>query len=497
MRLKGLWIGILLALPLQAQIIGTVASSSAWGGPLDSKIDGAGNIYVADWGGHAVYKIDLQGRSTLLAGRPGVAGTAGDGGPSTSALLSGPTGVAVDAAGNVYISDSNNDRIRKISTNGIITTVVGATGGFVDGPGTTARINNPLGMVMDNAGNLYFIDYNNFRIRKMAPNGAVSTFAGTGRKNSGGDGGQALTTDMVPSGIGIGPDGSIYVCDFGFRSDNGGSKVRRIAPNGIVSTVAGNGKIAEFGDGGPATAASLLSCDGVAADTAGNVYISEFRGERVRKVDVITGIITTFAGTGRAGLAGDAGPAEQALISGPTTMTTDPQGNLYITEYNNKRVRKVTMPNIPNFRAVDSGAASFAGQAGFASNMYMDITGVYLSPTTRTWTLADFSGGLAPTTLDGVSATVNGKAAFMRYVSPTAVGIITPDDTATGPVTLLLKTPAGPSNPGQITRAKVSPTLQPSAQLSFGGNKYVLAQTPDFRSFVGSPSIVGDFRSRP
>src|SRR5262249_60815681 len=128
---------------------------------------------------------------------------------------------------------------------------------------------------------------------------------------------------------------------------------------------------------------------------------------------------------------------------------------------------------------MDSGGPSFAGQIGFASNMYMDITGVLLSPTTRTWALADFNGGVAPTTLDGVSATVNGKAAFMRYVSPTGVGIITPDDTATGPVTLVLKTPAGPSNPGQGTRAKVSPTLQPSQQLLFG-KQYVLAQTPDF-----------------
>src|SRR5262245_42816364 len=229
MRLRGHGIGIGIclalalapALPLEAQTISTSASNSAWGGPLDAKIDGSGNIYVADWGGDAIYKVDLQGRMTVLAGTAGRGGYSGDGGPGTSALINAPTGIAVDPGGNVYFSDNNNQRIRKIATNGTITTVAGngrAGFGGDGGAGPAAMISNPLGMVIDAAGNLYFIDYNNFRIRKLAPNGTISTFAGTGRKNSGGDGGQALTTDMVPSGIGIGPDGSIYYCDYGFRT---------------------------------------------------------------------------------------------------------------------------------------------------------------------------------------------------------------------------------------------------------------------------------------
>ena len=500
MRFTGLFTGIaaasILALPMLAQTISTAASNSAWGGPLDAKLDGAGNLYVADWGGDAIYKVDLQGRMTVLAGTPGRGGYSGDGAQGTSALINAPTGIALDAAGNVYFADNNNARIRKIGTNGIVTTVAGnGRAGFAGdgGPGAGAMINNPLGMVSDAAGNIYFIDYSNYRIRKVAPNGTISTVAGTGRKNSGGEGGQALTTDMVPSAIAIASDGSLYYADYGFRTDNGGARVRRIAPNGIVSNIAGNGRAAEAGDGGPATAASLASADGVAVDTAGNVYVSEYGAARVRKIDVLTGIITTFAGTGRAGLGGDAGPAEQALIAGAVNMFSDPQGNLYFIEYLNKRVRKVTMPNIPQIRAVESGAAAFAGQAGFASNMYMDISGVYLSPTTRTWTLADFTGSTAPLSLDGVGVKVNNKAAFLRYVSPTGLGIILPDDTDTGPVTLVVQTPAGPSNPGQITRARVSPTLQPSTPLLFGARQYVLAQTPDFRQYVGSPSILGGF----
>src|SRR5438552_18832744 len=209
MPLRGHGIGILLALglaalPMQAQIISTVASSSAWGGPLDSKIDAAGNVYVADWAGDAVYKIDPQGRIATIAGTPGRGGFTGDGTAATGALVNGPAGVAVDPAGNVYFSDNNNARIRKIGTNGIITTVAGTgRAGFSgdNGPGVNAMINFPLSMVADSAGNIYFIDYNNFRIRKLAANGVISTVAGTGRKNSGGDGGQALATDMVPSAI--------------------------------------------------------------------------------------------------------------------------------------------------------------------------------------------------------------------------------------------------------------------------------------------------------
>jgi uncharacterized protein (TIGR03437 family) len=271
--------------------------------------------------------------------------------------------------------------------------------------------------------------------------------------------------------------------------------VRRIAPNGVVSTVAGNGKIAFAGDGLQATAASFVSVDGVAVDPSGNVFVAEYNGARVRKVDASTGIITTYAGTGVPGLAGDGGAANQALIWGPVGLQADAQGSLYICEYINKRVRKVSLPNIPAIPATNSGAAAFFGQSGFSSNMYMDITGTNLAQTTRTWTAGDFNGSVAPTSLDGVSVTVNGNPAFIRYVSPGQIGIITPDDSATGPVSIQIQGANGPSNVGSVTRARLSPTLQTNSQAAFGGNQYVLAQTPDFRYFVGSPSIIAGLPS--
>ncbi|HYL35056.1 MAG TPA: hypothetical protein VEV17_03990 [Bryobacteraceae bacterium] len=486
----GLFLGMALVLPSWSQVIGTVGGSNAWGGPLGVKLDPQGNIYVADWAGHAVYKIDSHANITTVAGKPGFGGNSGDGNQATSALLVGPAAAVVDKSGNVYIADYSDSRIRKVSPSGIITTLVGSHAGFADGPSGSALVNGPLDLALDSAGNLYVVDSFNYRIRKITPNGTVSTFAGTGRKNSGGDGGQALATDMIPTAIAFGPDGSLYYTDAGFRTDPVAPKVRRIAPNGVITTVAGNGKIAFAGDGQAATSASFVSVDGVAVDPSGNVFVAEYNGNRVRKVDASTGIITTYAGTGVPGLAGDGGAANQALLWGPVGLQADAQGSLYICEYINKRVRKVSLPNIPTIPAANSGVPSFSGQTGFSSNMYMDITGTNLAQTTRTWTAADFNGSLAPTSLDGVSVTVNGNPAFIRYVSPGQIGIIAPDDTATGPVTIQVQGPTGLSNVGSVTRAALSPTLQTNPQAAFGGNQYVLAQTPDFKYFAGSPSII-------
>src|SRR5579864_8986167 len=179
MRLKRnfvrLFIGMVLALPSWSQVISTVGSSSAWGGPLGVKLDAAGNIYVADYLGHSVYKIDSQANITTIAGKSTAAGNSGDGNAATSALLVGPSAAVVDAAGNMYIADLLDSRIRKVSPTGIITTLVGGGAGFVDGPSASARVNGPLDLALDKAGNLYVVDYFNYRIRKITPSGVVST----------------------------------------------------------------------------------------------------------------------------------------------------------------------------------------------------------------------------------------------------------------------------------------------------------------------------------
>jgi uncharacterized protein (TIGR03437 family) len=167
-------------------------------------------------------------------------------------------------------------------------------------------------------------------------------------------------------------------------------------------------------------------------------------------------------------------------------MITDSAGNLYFADSYNVRIRKIGAANIPNITGAD---AAFLGRADFSSNMYLDISGTNLSQTTRAWNITDFNGASAPVSIDGVSVSVNGEQAFIRYVSPTQVGIITPDDSATGTVSIQLQAPGGSSNVWTANRARVSPTLQPGP--AFGGVQYVLARTADYRLFVGSPNIIG------
>ena len=238
-----------LTLGLRAQIITTAAGSSAWGAPLDVALDAAGNLYVADYAGHAVYKIDRLANTTTIAGTTGKPGFSGDGGLATAALLSGPTSVAVDAAGNIYISESNNARIRKVGTNGIITTFAGTgIAGFLGdgGQASAARFNFILKMMLDGQGNLYLCDYSNYRIRKISTTGIVSTIAGTGTPGSTGDGGLAKVADISPSSLFAATDGTVYFSE-GFRTNPAAPKVRKITTDGILTTIAGTGARSDAG----------------------------------------------------------------------------------------------------------------------------------------------------------------------------------------------------------------------------------------------------------
>lgn len=482
---------VVAAMPAGAQTINTVAGSTAWGGPADVCLDAQGNKYVADWGKDQVYKVDRLAATTVIAGT-GKAGYSGDGGPGPSAQLYGPIAVAVDGSGNVYIAEYNGHRIRKVATNGVITTFAGTgRGGFTgdNGPATSATIYYPLDLLTDASGNVYFIDGGNNRIRKVATNGVITTIAGTGRRSSAGDGGPALAADMFPTAMAWGPEGSLYFTDSGFRNASTTPKVRKMLTSGTVAPVAGNGTRAYAGDGGPATAASFFTTDGVAVDAAGNVYIADFANDRIRKVGT-NGIITTFAGEGVGGLTGDGGDATKARINGPLGLAIDSDGGLLITDYYNLRVRKVSVPASPAINSSEAGQPSFLGKTGFSSNTYLEIYGTNLAQTTRVWAGSDFSGSNAPTSLDGVSVTVNGKAAFIYYVSPTQININTPDDTATGPVQIQVRNALGLSNSGTAIRGRVSPALQSISQFAIGGKNYVVAQTSDFRSFIGNPNML-------
>ena len=303
--------------------------------PTNVAVDGAGNLYIADASNHRIRRVDPSGSITTIAGT-GERGFAGDGGPATQAQLAFPTDVAVDGAGNLYIADAGNHRIRRVDPSGSITTIAG-TGerGFAGdgGPATQARLYHPSGVAVDRAGNLYIADSGNHRIRRVSQSGTITTIAGTGERGFGGDGGPAVEAQLYyPRGVAVGQMGDLYIADISNH------RIRRVGRSGTITTFAGTRARGFSGDGGPATQARLYHPSGVAVGQLGDLYIADISNHRIRKVDS-TGVITTIAGTGEFG---DGGPATQALLYYPVGVAVGQFGDdVYIADTSNHRIRRV------------------------------------------------------------------------------------------------------------------------------------------------------------
>ena len=306
--------------------------------PSGVAADGAGNFYIADRYNHRIRKVDSTGTITTIAGSGGD-GFGGDGGPAVEARIATVFGVAVDGAGNLYIADGGNERIRKVDSTGTITTVAGSGGdgfGGDGGPAVEAELRNPWGVAVDGAGNLYITDRGNDRIRKVDSTGTITTIAGTGERGFSGDGGPAVQAQLSePLGVAVDGAGNLYF------ADAGNSRIRKVDSTGTITTIAGSGGGGFSGDGGPAVQAQLNLPLGVAVDAAGSVYIADLWNNRVRKVDS-AGVITTIAGTGERGFSGDGGPAPAARLSLPLGVAVDGAGNLYFADSRNERIRKLT-----------------------------------------------------------------------------------------------------------------------------------------------------------
>jgi uncharacterized protein (TIGR03437 family) len=386
----------------------------------------------------------------------GTFGYSGDNGPATSAQLNQPWGVAVDAAGNVYIADTVNNRIRKVA-NGVISTVAGnGTLGYSgdDGPATSAQLSWPGGVAVDSAGNLYVADQNNFRIRKVS-NGVITTVAGNGMPGYSGDNGPATSAKLYgPVGVAVDSAGNLYI------ADQPNNRIRKVS-NGVITTVAGNGPDlygngGYSGDNGPATSARLNWPEGVAVDFAGNLFIADYRNNRIRKVSngVITtaiywdypqgvgvdaagnlfiadnygrisklsnGVITTVAGTGTQGFSGDNGPATGAQLSSPVGVAVEAAGNVYVADFGNNRIR-VLVP-FQFIAAVTNAASNLPGSISPGEIVVLYGSGIGPAQLVKAAPGSDGSYGMQ---LANASMSFNGIPAPMIYAWASQTAAIVP-----------------------------------------------------------------------
>ena len=341
---------------LPNKVITTVAGKSGFGfsgdngaatnatlnAPAGLTTDAAGNIFIADTSNNRIRKVDASGIITTVAGKNS-SGFAGDGLTATNATLSTPAGIVLDSHGNMFIADSLNNRVRKVDAGGIIQTLAGTnTSGFAGdgGAATNSKLNTARAVAFDNSGNLYIADTFNSRIRRVNTNGIITTTAGTNNAGFSGDGGVATIASLnFPYGVIMDGQGNLYI------ADTRNNRIRKMGTNGIISTVAGKGPVypspgSYSGDGGYATNAFLNNPHSVATDPLGNIFIADAGNNRIRKVDT-SGIITTVAGKSSQGFSGDGGTATNASLSDPEGVAFDPVGNLLIADTSNQRIRKV------------------------------------------------------------------------------------------------------------------------------------------------------------
>jgi uncharacterized protein (TIGR03437 family) len=403
--------------------------------PAGLALDALGNLYIADWGNRRVRQVTPNGLITTVAG----GANPGDGGPATAAPIYDPRGVTTDAAGNLYIADLGDYRVRRVTPAGVITTIAGTGVGFSGdgGPATAAKLNTPTAIVFDRAGNLYVSDYYNRRIRQVTAAGTIKTVAGNGNCCYGGDGGPATAAMLYgANGMAFDAAGNLYF------TDAGNARIRRVTPAGFISTVVGTGTAGFAGDGGQAIAALINSPSGLAFDAAGNLYFTDSNNHRIRRVGS-DGFISTVVGTGTAGFSGDGGLAAAARLYTPWGLTFDTLGNLYIGDLNNLRVRRVATDGIITSIA-GTGSQDYGGDGGPAllaplrspgdvaldasGNVFVADRGHHavrkLTPSSCTYTISPTSSGtLGDSAVTGLRVNVSAPLGCAWTASSTATWI--------------------------------------------------------------------------
>lgn len=487
---------------MQGQIITTFAGTGATGYtgdggpatnaqlnvPYDVAVDAAGNIYFVEELNNIIRKVNTSGIASTVAGS-GSTGFSGDGGPATAATFFQPTAVAIDGIGNLYIADKYNNRIRKVDTAGMITTIAG-TGifgfGGDGGPATAAQFASPGGLNVDAAGNVFVADAGNNRIRKIAPGGTVTTVAGNGTGGFAGDGSAATMANLFsPNSVCVDAAGNLYI------SDGSNQRIRKVNTAGIISTFAGNGVGGYSGDAGPATLCQLLNPDGIETDNLGNIYIADASNHRIRKIDT-SGFIITVAGTGSGMFGGDGGPAVVAQLYSPTGLAVDNAGNIFIADLGNDRVRKVISP----LAAITGPSSVCTGD----TVLYADATpgGFWISMDTVVARVDSFTGkvvGIVPG-IDTIKYLALGRSVYkVITVNPTPwlTSSLFPTSTCNNTLFTYIPTSGDTSTNYAWTRAYVPGIGNPAASGIDSINESLIATTffPDTVVYVYTLSLHG------
>jgi uncharacterized repeat protein (TIGR01451 family) len=432
--------------------ISTVAVAAPLHNPISVAVDPAGNVYVSDLGNNVVRKVDTSGTITTVAGGGSPPDGIGDGGPATSAALSSPFGIAVDAAGDLFIADQGHNAIREVNSAGTISTVAGNFNSGFSGDGglaTSSALANPSAVLPIPGGGFYLTDTANARVRKVDASGVITTVAGDGLSGSAGDGGAATRAQInQPFGLAMDEAGDLFI------SDIGANTVRQVDPLGGISTVAGSpsGASGYSGDGGPATAA-LLNAPAGLAYRAGSLFITDNSNNVVRQVDP-AGTITTVAGNGSSGYSGDGGPATAASLAFPGGVALDGSGNLLIADTGNSVLRRVDHPALPADLLALRLAATPTPGPGQPLTYAISVVNPGTSGAATGVTVTDsLPAGVAFGSVTSSQGSCTGGAAVSC-----ALGLLAPGATAT--VTIQTTAPAGSttvSNTAQVSADQVDP----------------------------------------
>ena len=478
---------------------GGQASSAQFSSPCAAIVDSSGAIYVSDSANNRVRKITSDGTVSTVAGN-GTAGYSGDGKSATDAgaELDQPCGLALDSSNNLYIADTGNHVIRKVSSGNISTVAGNSQLGFSGDGGyaTSAQLTRPAGVTVDSKGQIYIADSGNHVVRLVTTDGKISTIAGNGAPTRAGDGGLATAASLNnPMSIVLDEaSGAYYIAD----TDNG--VIRKVTSGGIITTVAGNAIIGFNGDG-PGAQTELSYPKSIARDAAGNLYIADCVNSRIR-ILTTAGNIATIAGNGALGSYGDNGPARAAALNFPSSVALDSSGHIVIVDPDNQKLRRLTpdataVTQIPSISAGGVVSASaFGGFAFAAPGSWIEIYGANLAVTTRPWANPDFMGGRAPLSLDNVKVTIGGQLAYLSYVSPGQVNALIPSSVPQGVQTLTVTTPNGTSDPYNITIKATAPGLLAPSNFKVGDVQYAGAFFSDGTAVAPAGSIPG-VTSRP